>query len=117
MFDTFVHAYVVMAIAYNVMSMMSADFHNRPLAPTDPLIGTIFITTIFLVYSADTILSPMSRSLLLLVYLGLITRFGVIRHLFLEDQANYTSTTARLSAAGINIFGVLAIAGSLLIGG
>lgn len=113
--DQLVNLYFILAIGYNLLSIVRTDLKGSSFAPTDPMAGITLMCMLYLIYSLDTVLPGTPRLLLLVVLLSLVVRFGIIRHLFSTELTEYSSTAARYSAALINILGVVAISSSLLL--
>ena len=99
--------YISVAITYNLVSIGYQDFTEKQLSPNDPLSSTVMLTTLYLTYTVPVHSSSSSffRCFLLFVFLILILRFGVFRHLLNSEKEQYVSSTSRLSAVAINIFG------------
>lgn len=102
-----VHAYFALAIGYNLASLVRADWRGKRLAPTDPVPAITLMAAFYLSYAARPLLDPIAWHTLILIFLALIARFGVVAHLAGYDAPGYSSTLARMAAAAINAYGVL----------
>ena len=105
--EAFVHAYFALAIGYNLASLISVDWRGKRLAPTDPVPAITLMVAFYLGYAARPLLDPMAWHILILTFVALIARFGVVAHLVGYDKQGYSSTLARTMAAAINAYGVL----------
>ena len=104
-----VHCYFLAALAYNVASQALHDMTGRKLAPTDPVIGILFISLVYLVYLLKPYLPLYPFSLLMFVLLAMIVRFGVIQHLLNYSPHTYHSRFSWLLAVLINVFGCIVL--------
>lgn len=107
-------AYFILAIGYNLASLILADRGNPPLAPTEPVQAILMLTVLCLVYAGADALDPIARNALLAVFVFLIARFGIYRHLAGYDPSQYASRFAWAMAIGINVYGVCALCLALL---
>ncbi len=107
--DVAVNAYFILAIGYNVLSVVMNDVTGRSLSPTDPVSGIMFMTLLYLVYVGEALLGDGARTALLILFLLLISRFGIYRHLVGYDEKHYHSRSAWALAIAINLFGVTAM--------
>lgn len=112
--EALVYLYFFLAIAYNVASIAFKDVTGRALAPTDPILAIVMLSAFFLIYAASSALHDVARTLLILVYLGLISRFGIVAHWKSYSDDRYYSRFWWVVAITINIFGVIVIAMTLL---
>ncbi len=109
------HAYFVIAIAYNALSLVWLDVSGRKFAPTDPLSGLQIVSLVYLLFLLrDTIPLP-ALIFLLALWVLLIARFGIYEHLRHYDGELYLSRATWTAAIGINLFGVLTLA-ALMVG-
>ena len=104
-----VNAYFVMAIGYNLLSLVWMDWKDRPLAPTQPVQAIIMIVLLYITYAAKEVLESTAWTLLISVFLLLILRFGIYQHLASYSPKDYASRTAWAIAIVINTYGVLAL--------
>ena len=100
-----VYLYFILAIGYNVISQVRADVMKKALAPTEPSFGILMMTVLFLVWHAEPILPPVAQQSLLILFILLIARFGIARHLTSYSPEAYSSKLSWGAAIGINIFG------------
>ncbi|WP_417452099.1 hypothetical protein [Kordiimonas sp.] len=101
-----VYLYFVLAIGYNLVSQLRADLGKEPLAPTDPPFGILMMSVLFVIWSLQDIFQMPVWAMLIAVYLYLIARFGVWRHLVGYAEDIYLSRLAWRSAIGINLYGL-----------
>ena len=85
--DQLVHLYFFLAVGYNLLSTVRADWKGMSFAPTDPMAGMSLMCMLYLIYSLDAVLPQTPRLLFLLSLLALVVRFGIVRHLFLSDKS------------------------------
>ncbi len=104
-----VHCYFLAALAYNVASQVLHDMAGRKLAPTDPVFGILFISLVYLVYLLKPYLPLYPFTLLILVFLAMILRFGVIQHLLNYSPHTYHSRLSWSLAILINVFGCIVL--------
>lgn len=107
------HGYFIAAIGYNVVSQVWGDLFGRKFSATDPSNGVLIISVIYTIFLLDGAIDASARMFMLLVFMGLIARFGVFKHLGTIDQTAYLSPFTRVLAMAINVFGVLVLAGHL----
>lgn len=108
------YVYFVLAIGYNLLSIGFKEVTGKALAQTEPMNAIVMMSVLFLIYSATTFLEPIARTLLIAVFLVLILRYGIIRHLTSYSSESYYSRLSWCSAIGINIFGICVLSLSLL---
>ena len=108
-----VNAYFALAILYNVLSLILNDLKGRMLTPTEPVSAIMMMTLFYLVYAGGAVLDPAARNALLILFLLLVLRFGIYRHLAGYDDKQYYSRCAWATAIGINAFGVCVLILSL----
>lgn len=101
------HIYFVIAVAYNVLSQLSADFFDKPFAPTDPKTGIMTVTVVYLIFMLRDVIPLNSVLFLLAVFTFLIGRYGVLHHSINYKKDAYLSRLTWLSAMVINVFGVV----------
>ena len=106
--------YFILAIGYNLASLILADCGNSPLAPTEPVQAIQMMIVLYLVYAAADLLDTNARNALLAVFIFLIARFGIYRHLAGYDSSQYASRFAWVTAIGINMYGVCVLCLTLL---
>ena len=110
-----VDGYFALAILYNALSLILNDLKGRLLTPTEPVSAIMMMTLFYLVYAGEAILDPAARTALLILFLLLVLRFGIYRHLAGYDDEQYYSRNAWATAIGINVFGVCALTLSLFL--
>ena len=104
-------AYFMLAIGYNLTSLVLADCGSPPLAPTEPVQAILMMTALYLVYAAA---DSGIRGPLLAVFIFLIARFGIYRHVVGYDASRYASRFAWACAIGINVYGVCVLCITLM---
>ena len=103
------HCYFLAALAYNAASQVLHDMTGRKLAPTDPVIGILFISMVYLVYLLKPHLPTYPYTALACILLALILRFGIIQHLLNFSADSYHSRFSWLLAISINTFGCIVL--------
>jgi hypothetical protein len=83
--------YLVLAIGYNLISLVLVAKTGKSAAPTDPMTGIMF-NWLYLFFISS--------------FAVLILSFGIIKHLINYQESMYFSRFSWLSAITINIFGV-----------
>ena len=101
-----VDAYFVLAIGYNLLSLVWMDWRGRPLAPTQPVQAIVTMVLLYVVYTAREVLGSSAWALLMGVFLLLIVRFGIYQHLTSYSPDDYASRTAWAAAIVVNAYGV-----------
>ena len=109
-----VNLYFILAIGYNIVSLIIREINGKTLAPTEPRGAITTMTLLYLVFMSHSILGPVARTALLGLFTLMILRFGVIQHLLNYQPDDYLNRAAWASAIGINLFGVSVIGLSLL---
>ena len=104
-----VNAYFVLAIGYNLLSLVWMDWRGRPLAPTQPLQATVIMVLLYVVYAAKEVLGSTAWVLLISIFLFFILRFGIYQHLVSYSPDDYASRAAWAVAIIINVYGILAL--------
>lgn len=99
-------AYIVLAIGYNVMSVVLDDLTDRRAAVTDPMMGLLLITALYLTYATGPTISNGLYLFVMTVFTLFILRFGILRHVLGYDEDVYYSRVTWAAAFLINIFGV-----------
>lgn len=107
--ETLAYIYFALAIGYNLLSIGFKELTGNALAPTDPTNAIVMMSVLFLIYSATPILDPIARTLLMIVFLLLILRYGIIGHVMSYSNDAYYSRLSWYSAIIINIFGILVL--------
>lgn len=105
----FFFGYIGLALGYNVLSEIWRQLWGQTLAPTDPQRGLQVVTLLYLTFVIARDLAPVSGRLVLLVWAGLVTWSGILRHLQRDDSRTYAGEPARWGAALINLYGVIVI--------
>ena len=98
--------YFILAIGYNLVSLALRDMNKAPLAPTEPVQAIVMMSLLYVIYASEEVLGSIAWTALIAVFLVLIVRFGIYRHLMGYGTADYASRAAWLVAIGINVFGV-----------
>jgi len=99
-------AYLVLAIGYNLVSLVLISKTGKGAAPTDPLTGILMISVLFLTQAAAGQVAGWMYLFFLSTFTGLIFCYGVLGHLLHYDRDKYFSRVTWFSAFGINLFGV-----------
>ena len=103
------HCYFMASLAYNVASQALLDITGRKLVPTDPVTGVLFISLVYLVYLLKPYLPIYPFTVLAIVLLATIARFGVLQHLLNFSADTYHSRLSWLLAISINVFGCIVL--------
>ncbi len=64
------------------------------------------LVTFYLSYAAQPLLDPIFQQALMLMFIALIARFGVVAHLVGHNEQDYSSPLARATAIAINAYGI-----------
>lgn len=101
--------YCVLAVGYNLGSVLLEVRTGKRAAPTDPQIGILFIAALYLVHSIGS-MNPSWLNIFFLASLSMLTiRSGIFRHVFGYDEEQYFSRQTWAAAFMINIFGAIVI--------
>lgn len=109
-----VNCYFILAVGYNLLSIVINDMKGRMLTPTDPVFGILMLALLYLIYAAEPVLGGIARTALITVFLLLVLRFGIYRHLAGYDEEQYFSRGAWGVAIAINVYGVAALSLALV---
>lgn len=101
-----VRIYVVLAIAYNVGSVVLEERTGKRAAATDPSFGLVFITVLYLVIAVGEQYDRVIYGFVLTVLTGFVFYFGVLRHVLGYDPKVYYSRVTWALAFTINLFGI-----------
>ena len=101
--------YLVLAIGYNLVSLVLVAKTGKSAAPTDPLTGILFISVLYLIQATGSQVSGWLYLFFLSTFAVLILSFGVVGHVLNYDEEKYFSRVSWLSAFVINIFGVIVL--------
>lgn len=101
--------YLVLAVSYNLLSLILAARKGKASAPTDPLTGILVMSVLYLIYATGDQVSIGLYLFFLASFTALIFSFGVIGHIRNYDDSRYFSRLTWLSAFGINIYGVVVL--------
>lgn len=107
--------YFILAIGYNLMSLAARDLSRTPLAPTEPILAIVMMSLLYVIYASEEVLGSVAWTALIAVFLMLIARFGIYRHLVGYSPADYACRTAWAAAIGINAYGVCVLCLVLLL--
>lgn len=102
--------YLVLAVGYNLASLVLAARTGKAAAPTDPLTGILVMSVLYLVYAAGNRVSDLLYLFFLGTFTALIFSFGVVGHIRNYDANRYFSRLTWVAAFAINIFGVAVLA-------
>ena len=97
--------YLVLAIGYNLVSLVLFAKTGRHAAPTEPMAGIQLISILYVVYAIGDQGSNWLYLFFLSSFAALILNFGIIGHLHNYKEAQYFSRLSWLSAIMINCFG------------
>ena len=98
--------YIVLAVGYNLVSLLLVEVTGKRAAPTDPVVGVMMMTVLYLIYATSPQVSKTLYIFFLISFILLVFRFGIITHIWATDRSLYFSEFTRYSAFAINIFGV-----------
>ena len=98
--------YLVLAIGYNLISLVLVAKTGKSAAPTDPMTGIMFMSLLYVVYAVGAQISNWLYLFFISSFAVLILSFGIIKHLINYQESMYFSRFSWLSAITINIFGV-----------
>lgn len=101
--------YIVLAVGYNIMSVVLNEVTGRSAAPTEPMMGFVTITALYLTFATGPLISTFLYLFLLTTFTLSILRFGVLRHMFGYDKSTYYSRFTWAAAFLINSFGVITL--------
>ena len=105
--------YFVLAIGYNILSLILYDAKGRPLTSNKPVQAIVLMALLYLIYVSEAALGSGAWMFLMIVFLLLILRFGIYQHLAGYDENKYFSRSAWGAAIAINIFGAVVLTLSL----
>ncbi len=108
--------YIILAIGYNLISLLLNDFTGRSLAPTDPLMGIKMMAIVYIWFRLEANLSYIVWVFGGTIFTYLIARGGIYRHATGYASDLYHSRFSWIVAQMINIFGVSIFFG-MLVGG
>ena len=111
--NNLVGSYFVLAISYNIVSLIMHDTKGRSLTSTGPVPAIVMMALLYLIYVSEAALGAGAWTFLMIVFLLLILRFGIYQHLAGYDEDQYFSRGAWAAAIAINIFGVAVLSLSL----
>ena len=111
----FTQIYFALAIGYNLASLVRIEWRGKPLAPTEPLPAIALLVTFYLTYVAQPLIDPVFWHTLMLIFIALIGRFGVVAHLVDGNAQDYSSPLARTAAVAINAYGIAVLLTALLV--
>ena len=101
--------YLVLAVGYNLVSLVLRAKTGKGAAPTDPLTGILFMSVLYLVYATGDLVSNWLYLFFLSTFAVLIFSFGIVGHVLNYDEQKYFSRVSWLSAFSINIFGFVVL--------
>ena len=101
--------YFILAIGYNVVSLVRRDMNRPPLAPTEPVQAIVMMSLLYVIYASGSVLGRIAWTALIAVFVLLIARFGIYRHLVGYTPDDYSSLIAWATAIAINAYGVLVL--------
>jgi hypothetical protein len=101
--------YLVLAIGYNLVSLVLVARTGKGAAPTNPLTGILFTSLLYVIYATGEQVSNWLYLFFLFSFTVLILSFGIIKHLLNYDEKKYFSRLSWLLAFAINTFGVVVL--------
>ena len=107
--------YFILAIGYNVASLARMDMNKGALSPTEPIQAIVMMSLLYVIYASEPVLGRIAWTALVAVFVLLITRFGIYRHLAGYSPADYSSRIAWATAIAINAYGVLVLCLALVL--
>lgn len=107
--------YFILAIGYNVMSLVRRDMNRPVLAPTEPVQAIVMMSLLYVIYASEPVLDRIPWTALVAVFVSLIARFGIYRHLVGYSPTEYSSRIAWAMAIGINAYGVCVLCLALVL--
>ena len=107
--------YFILAIGYNLASLALRDAKRPALAPTEPVQAIVMMSLLYLVYASGSVLGRGAWTALIAVFVLLIARFGIYRHLAGYAPADYGSRLSWAAAIGINTYGVCVLCLALVL--
>ena len=107
--------YFILAIGYNVVSLVRRDMNRPALAPTEPVQAIVMMALLYVIYASEPVLGRTAWTALIVVFVSLIARFGIYRHLVRYTSDDYSSRIAWVAAITINAYGVLALCLALVL--
>ena len=107
--------YFTLAIGYNIASLARMDMNKAALAPTEPVQAIVIMSLLYVIYASGPVLGRTAWTALVAVFVLLIARFGIYRHLVGYTPADYSSRIAWAAAIAINAYGVLVLCLALVL--
>lgn len=107
--QTFLYAYILMALVSNIVSQIFSDVIGTKLTPTDPPYGILFMVNLLILAETRALVNTTMWLAIIGSILLLTVRFGIVRHLVGYDSKEYYANWSRYLAIAINCFGVVAI--------
>ena len=77
--NNLVGCYFVLAIGYNILSLILYDAKGRPLTSNKPVQAIVLMALLYLIYVSEAALGAGAWTFLMVVFLLLILRFGIYR--------------------------------------
>jgi len=101
--------YFILGILYNALSLYLTTIGNAPLAPTQPVLGTISMITYALFLIPGYLRKLTLYRILMGVAILVIGYGGVVTHIIniLTQPQIYSSMLSWAAAIGINLFGLV----------
>ena len=106
--------YIIAAVVYNLLSLLSKEIGGRTFTPTDPVNGIITEAAFYSMFLLRDLMPPVAAVVVLGAFAVVIGWFGVIRHAMGYSGESYKSRTTWALAIAINSYGVPLILLSLL---
>ena len=107
--------YFILAIGYNIVSLVRTDMNRPALAPTEPVQAIVMMSLLYVIYASEPVLGRTAWTALIVMFVSLIARFGIYRHLVGYTPENYSSRIAWTTAIAINAYGVFVLCLALVL--
>lgn len=107
--------YFILAIGYNVVSLVRRDMNRPALAPTEPVQAIVMMSLLYVICASEPVLGRTAWTALIAVFVLLIARFGIYRHLVGYTPDDYSSRIAWATAIAINAYGVFVLCLALVL--
>jgi hypothetical protein len=101
--------YCVLAVAYNLVSILLDATSGKRAAPTDPQSGILFISALYLVVTLGQHYPGWLNLFFLASLVSLTIHSGIVRHVWGYSAEKYYSRLTWASAFLINTFGATVI--------
>ncbi|GAC1569984.1 MAG: hypothetical protein NVS3B3_24290 [Aquirhabdus sp.] len=106
--------YLLLAVTYNLTSLVCLNKFGQPLTPTNPLAGLVMLAGFGFALLANVCRFDGAYKWLMLIFALIIGIGGVLTHLIRGYSELYSSRGAWLAAILINVYGVAVCIGGFL---